>query len=182
MEVNKFASAVINIAVRVIILVFIITAVVKLSFWAYDFGFQIFVDAPVTVGSGRDVDVTIPMGKSAMDIGKILESNGLIEDSKVFYFQELLSAYHNKLKPGFYTLNTSMSVDEMMEIMSADAEEAEDTTGNADVNTDVFDNVNSVSIDEADMSESEFTDEDAALTGDEAATEEGTSGAGENNE
>ena len=70
-----------------------------------------------------------------MDIGQILEDKGLIRDAKLFYIQNLLSHYKDKLQPGTYVLNTSMTMEEMMEIMSVvpettdETDASEDTTG-----------------------------------------------------
>ena len=60
------------------------------------------------------------MGKSALQIGEVLKENGLIRDAYLFYIQNLLSHYKDELKAGSYVLNTSMTMEEMMEIMSAD--------------------------------------------------------------
>ena len=64
--------------------------------------------------------------KSLKEIGEILEEAGLIKDAKIFFVQELLSEYHGKMKPGIYTLNTSMSGTELMAAMSGTGEEEED--------------------------------------------------------
>ncbi len=123
---RRIASSIIGAALRIILLAFVVMFVYKYSIMAYEFGYRIFAEEPVSMGSGRDVEITIPMGKSALEIGEILEENGLIRDSKLFFCQELLSAYHGKLQSGFYTLNTSMSATEMM------AKMAEEDAGGAD--------------------------------------------------
>ena len=60
-----------------------------------------------------------------MEIGEILDKNGLISSPYIFTLQERLSAYHGKLKEGTYILNTSQTPTEMMQIMSAETEDAE---------------------------------------------------------
>ena len=67
---------------------------------------------------GREVNISIAQGKSVKEIGEILESKGLIKDATIFYFQNLLSSHKDKLQPGMYTFNTSMTPSQMMEIMS----------------------------------------------------------------
>ena len=52
-----------------------------------------------------------------MEIGQILEEKGLIRDAKIFYIQETLSEYHGYLAPGIYELNTSMTIEEMINTM-----------------------------------------------------------------
>ena len=95
---------------------------------AYDFGYRIFTEEPVSSGVGVDVEVTIPEGSGEMDIGKILEDKGLIRDHKLFFLQERLSKYHGKVKPGKYKLSTAMTVDEMLEAMAPEDSE-EDAEG-----------------------------------------------------
>lgn len=107
-------STVAKVAVLAVALIFIYKAAVK----AYDFGYAIFEDKAVSEAPGREVNVSIAEGKSAKEIGEILESKGLIKDATIFYFQNLLSSHRDKLMPGVYTLNTSMAPSEMMEIMS----------------------------------------------------------------
>ncbi len=67
---------------------------------------------------GRDITVVVEDGDSVYQIGKTLENRGLIRDAKVFVVQEKLSNYSGKLQTGTYILNTSMTPDEMMEILS----------------------------------------------------------------
>ena len=38
-------------------------------------------------------------------------------------FKDMLSAYKDELKPGSYELSTSMTIEEMLQIMSMEAEE-----------------------------------------------------------
>ena len=115
-------STIVKVAVVVLVLMFIYKAAVK----AYDFGYAIFEDKPVAEAPGREVTVSITNGKSVKEIGEILESKGLVKDATIFYLQNLLSSYKDELQPGMYTLNTSMSPTEMMEIMSAQEEVEEE--------------------------------------------------------
>jgi UPF0755 protein len=87
----------------------------------YRIGYSVFSPTAMDAeGSGKDVEVTITKDMSVKDIGALLEKDGLIQNGSVFYYQELFSAYHGKLMPGTYTLNSSMLPDEMMKTMSAD--------------------------------------------------------------
>lgn len=115
-------STIVKVAVVVLVVVFIYKAAGK----AYDFGYAIFEDKPMSQGTGREVTVSITEGKTAKDIGEILESKGLVEDATIFWMQNLLSSHKDELKPGMYTLNTSMTPTEIMEIMSAEDETEEE--------------------------------------------------------
>lgn len=114
-------GTIVKVAAVAVILVFVYKGAVK----AYDFGYRIFEDKPAAEEPGRDVTVSITMGTGSKEIGELLESKGLVKDATIFYLQNLLSSYRDKLAPGEYTLNTSMTAAEMMEIM-AEKETEED--------------------------------------------------------
>ncbi len=103
----------------------VVILIYNLGLKAYDFGYRIFAEEPVELGTGRTMSVSIVEGKSVSEIGDILEEKGLIRDAKLFYFQEMFSEYKGELKPGVYELSTGMTPYEMMEIMSASDEEEE---------------------------------------------------------
>ena len=108
---------------------------IELGSYCYDFGYRVFTESPVDETPGRDVTVSVTADMSEHDIGKMLKEEGLVEDANLFYAQLKLSAYSGKLKPGVYTLNTSMTAREMFVIMAADAgdtESTEDTEDTAD--------------------------------------------------
>ena len=63
----------------------------------------------------------------AKELGDLLEKKGLIRDAELFFVQLKLSSYSGKMKEGTYTLSTSMTAYEMMQIMSGEeAEEKEE--------------------------------------------------------
>ena len=108
---------------KVVLAIIIVMLVYKWSMTAYEYGQRVFNEPPVSAGSGRTVTFVVKEGESAKEIGANLEKNGLIRDAALFRIQEMLSAYKDKMKPGIYELSTSMTTDEMMEIMSMEAEE-----------------------------------------------------------
>lgn len=127
MTIKRIVGSIIETSLRIIVLAIVVMYVHKAGVMAYDFGFRIFAEPPMSLGTGREVTVTIPMGKSTIEVGEILKDHGLIRDERLFFFQELLSAYHGKLEPGEYKLSTSMQATDMMEVMagSEDSEEEE---------------------------------------------------------
>lgn len=135
MKTNQVFATVFSIVLKVIIIVAAILLIYKGATTAYDYGYRLFTETPVSQGTGREVTVSITSGKSAKEIGQLLESKGLIRDARLFVLQELLSDYHNKIQPGIYTLNSSMTAEEMMAIMST-AEEADETDENVETGED----------------------------------------------
>lgn len=125
-RVKNLALGVINTAIRLMILAVVVVYVYRTALGAYDFGYRIFAEEPMAYGEGYDVEITIPMGQNSLEVGEILQKHGLIRDNKLFFFQELLSAYHGHVQPGTYTLNTTMDATQMLAIMSADFEDPEE--------------------------------------------------------
>lgn len=100
----------------------------KVSGLMYNYGFRIFAEEAVDRKPGIDVNVAIVEGKSVKEIGKLLEEKGLIKSGSLFVWQVKFSEYADDLKPGQYTLNTSMTPYEMMAVMSAEEEDEEGTS------------------------------------------------------
>ncbi|MCR1866407.1 endolytic transglycosylase MltG [Murimonas intestini] len=129
MKTKNTASAILFTILKIVILVLIVLALIAIGKKAYDFGYKVFAQETVSDPPGKDVVVTIPDGMDAGDVGKLLEEKRLILDADVFRVQELLSKYHNKIKPGTYTLNNSWSADMMLEVISGtDETESESET------------------------------------------------------
>ena len=55
---------------------------------------------------------------SAWALGTELEEKGLVDNHILFTVQLQLSSYAKDMKPGLYTLNTSMTAREMMQVMT----------------------------------------------------------------
>ena len=123
---KKMLVSVLMTLLKIAIVVCLILVVYKLSFSAYDFGYRIFADEPVDTVGIRTVSVAVVEGKSAKEIGEVLEEKGLIRNSTLFFFQEMFSEYHDELQPGVYELNTGMTPFEMMQIMAGQVEETEE--------------------------------------------------------
>ena len=108
---------------KIVVAIVIVMLVYKWSMSAYEYGQRVFNEPPVAVGEGRDVTVTVDQGDTVKEISKLLEEAGLIRDAELFMIQEMLSEYKDKMKPGTYVLSTSMTTEEMMQIMSKNVEE-----------------------------------------------------------
>ena len=125
MKVKYLIGAVVETIVKVVVLAAIVMFVLKTSTAAYDFGYRVFADEPVSVTGGRTITVGISEEADIKDIAAMLEEKGLIADADLFVVQELLSAYHGEIIPGIYDLSTAMTAEEMLSIMSTPAMEEE---------------------------------------------------------
>ena len=127
MKWNKVVFKFVSISFSILVALLVVVGLIELGSYCYDFGYRVFTESPVDETPGRDVTVSVTADMSEHDIGKMLKEEGLVEDANLFYAQLKLSAYSGKLKPGVYTLNTSMTAREMFVIMAADAGDTEST-------------------------------------------------------
>lgn len=132
MDIKQLIGSVVETIIKIAAVFFLVSFVYDTAVKAYDYGYRVFAEEPVTVGEGRTISISVGAGDSVQDIGKNLEEKGLIRDANLFFVQELLSEYHGKIIPGIYDLNTSMTNDEMLEIMSSEPKEEEDTGASTD--------------------------------------------------
>lgn len=123
MNSRKVVISVFSTVSKIVLAIIIVMLVYKWSMLAYDYGQRVFNEPPMSAGSGRSVSVVINEGDTAKEIADMLEKKGLIRDAALFRIQEKLSAYKDEMLPGTYELNTSMTTEEMMQIMSMQAEE-----------------------------------------------------------
>ena len=126
MNGKYLVGAVIEAVIKVIVIAVVVMFVFRTATTAYDFGYKVFADKPVSVSGGRTITVGIAESASVKNIAQMLEEKGLIEDARLFVVQELLSAYHGEILPGIYDLSTSMTAEEMLAVMSTPAEESKE--------------------------------------------------------
>lgn len=115
---------------RYVLIIVLILVFISLARRAYSIGYDIFSGESVDPsGSGTTVEVTVTENMTVNDIGKLLESDGLIKNGAVFPFQERLSSCHGQIMPGTYELSTDMTPEEMIETMAADYSEEDGDQG-----------------------------------------------------
>ena len=71
MNSKKIVASVFGMAFKIIAAVLIVMFVYKYAFLAYDYGYRLFGEKPITSGEGRTVTVTIPESADAQKVGEI---------------------------------------------------------------------------------------------------------------
>ncbi len=133
MNIRQAALSFASFVIRMALVVIIVFAVIRFGKQAYDFGFKLFTFESMDEPPGRDIVVSIKPEDGTMDIAHMLEEKGLTADWKLFVLQSKLSEYDDPIKPGTYTLNTSMNVDSMLMVMeNIEEEEPLEDMGTAD--------------------------------------------------
>ena len=125
MRSSKIVLKIVGTMLSLLITVLVVVGLFRAGEWAYGFGYRVFTESAVESAPGTDKSVTISSDMSAKEIGNLLEEKGLIRDANLFVAQLKLSSYADDLKSGTYTLNTSMTAKEMMQVMSAVEETTE---------------------------------------------------------
>lgn len=120
----QVAQVSVHILLTVIFYIIVVIVVCKLGNAAYDFAYPIFGDSTVTDTRGKDVKVSITEGESLTSIIQDLESKHIIENGDSFLIRCKLSLTKYKtIVPGTYTLNTSQSYGEILDILTGTDEE-----------------------------------------------------------
>ena len=118
-----------RILIRVLIVILFVVFVIFIARKAYSLGYEVSsYDASKNENKG-DVSVKITMDMTINDVGNLLISEGIVNESlDAFLIQERLSDYHDQFIPGTYTLNSNMTIEEILEIISTvpDEEKADD--------------------------------------------------------
>lgn len=102
-------------AVAVIILGYLIAS------RAYDFGYRLFAEKPMSLAPGIEKVVVIEEDMSLRQVAKLLEDGGVIRDAGIFKMQNKFSHYSSSFEAGTYTLNTSMTNEEIMAVLSGES-------------------------------------------------------------
>lgn len=127
MSIKEILGSTVQIIVKAAVFVYIIMYIFRAATAAYDYGYRVFAEEPVSVGEGRIISVYIEGDESALDVGNMLQEKGLIRDGRLFMIQELLSEHHGNIQSGVYDLNTSMTAQEMLEVIAVKPETDEET-------------------------------------------------------
>ena len=118
MSASKIVMRLVSISFTVLLFVIAVYGLYELGLKSYNYGYRIFAEPPMSAGEGKDRLVQVKDSMSEMEIAEMLEEKGLIRDRFLFVLQLNVSGYSGKLKAGPYTLNTSMTAEEMLQVMS----------------------------------------------------------------
>ena len=130
MKVIDVTVSFIGTVIRAVVLIACIVLVVNIGKKAYDFGFRVFTEGPVAEAPGRDIVVSVEKGEGLKSIAEKLEEKGITSEWALFFVQAKLSEFKGSIDPGTYTLNNSMTTDEIMAVLTkAEIESEEEGEG-----------------------------------------------------
>jgi len=122
--VLRVTVGIIRILLNVLFYVVVVVLIIKASGITYDFTYQIFGQVTAAPAPGHDVDIQIKKGESSINVALKLEADKLIKNKYAFYVKAKLQSH--SIMPGTYTLNTSMTYDEIFDIITVPSDSEED--------------------------------------------------------
>ena len=123
--IKKTADFLSGMAGRVIMTAIMILVIFVAVRFSFRFGHSIFYQSPAEAPPGRDIEVTIEKGASIDELAEQLYDDGIITNELAFRIQGRL--YKVNYYPGTYTLNTSMTVKEILEALDMTEAEYEES-------------------------------------------------------
>lgn len=118
MKITDVIVAVCGTIIKIALAIVVVIAIYRGSLKAYEYGYRIFEEPPVSSGEGYTITVNITKDMTATEMGTMLADKGLIRDEKLFVLQYMFSEFKDDLLPGEHDLSTAMTVEEMMEEMT----------------------------------------------------------------
>ena len=115
-NVNRAAVTVISVSLRFLLLIFVVWMLFEGAVRSYRFGYRVFAPGETEAKTVTAETITVEKGASALRIGKQLEERGIIWNRYAFLFTARFYSY--KIKAGTYKLDSSMSIREILGIMS----------------------------------------------------------------
>lgn len=132
MDIKKISLGLAGSIIRIAVLIFAVSFIIKSGKAAYEFGYRILSEESISEAPGTDVLVTVAPDMDDEAVGTMLVEKGLIKpagyfrDSIIFEIQKKLSKKEGDIKPGVYTLNTSQTIEEMLAVFYPEEVEGSD--------------------------------------------------------
>ncbi len=123
--VLKITSFILRLLLNILFYTIVVILIARASKITYDFCYQIFGQVTASQEPGRDIEIRIDKGESTMNVAGNLELKRIIVNKYSFYVKAKLKKH--TIMPGTYTLNTSMTYDEIFAVITVPSEEEADS-------------------------------------------------------
>ena len=111
-------------SIKIAIYVFVILGIIIVAKSSYSFGESIFTGKGKDSAPGKDITITVSKGESLKEIANDAKTSGIVDNSIVFYIQlKLYMSKSDTIKEGQYTLNSSMSGENLVNKLIAGDEQ-----------------------------------------------------------
>lgn len=119
----KISVGILRILLNILFYTVVVVLIIRASGVTYEFAYQIFGQETIAPAPGHDVEIQIKKGESTLNISTKLETNKLIANKYSFYVKAKLK--NHSIMPGTYLLNTSMTYDEIFDVITVPSDEEE---------------------------------------------------------
>lgn len=123
---KKFISTIVFLGFNLIVLCCVIYLIPKVTERSYQITKDFVMGNSNNEKVSKEIKISIVGGASTKDIAKLLKEKELISSPEIFILKAKLGNYDGSFKKGDYSLNTSMSEAEIMEILKAGAKAQND--------------------------------------------------------
>jgi len=123
-EINKVTGTIISVSGKLIFYAVIILLLFEGISKGYQFGHEIFYPTAMEEAPGTPRVVTIKTGGTAAESAHTLAQLGLIDNELAFRVQ--MKFYEYEIYPGTYTLNTSMTAKDILQMLNEKPVEEEE--------------------------------------------------------
>lgn len=167
MKTRNLIAAVCGTILKIVVAILAVMVIYRGAILAYDYGYRVFAEKPMTEEAGQPVLVTITEDMTPLEMGELLYQKGLVRDARLFSLQYYLSEYRKDVTPGQYELNTAMTAEEMLGAMAASKEEDKVQEGNSKIGGGTTEEETTDSSTEETDTESQEGEEDSKESGSE---------------
>lgn len=112
----KISSFVLRLLLNVTLIILVVVFTIYGSKMAYNFTYQLYGPVTVNPEPGRQTYIEISKGESTMDVASKLELYRVIANKYSFYIKAKLQG--EVIMPGKYEVNSSMTYDEILDIIT----------------------------------------------------------------
>ncbi len=124
---EKTLKTALHYSLGLLVNIIILYLFIRVFSFAFNFSYDVFADSAKNPASMDYVVVEIPPDSSSKEIAEIIYDAGVIEDKYVMLAKIKVGGYGNKIKAGPYGLSSSMTYDEILNIICGyDSEDEED--------------------------------------------------------
>ena len=119
---SRIVLQIVSISFSILLVLLAAVGIERIGKDAYRFGYRIFTEEAVEDAPGTDVLLRVTDQMSAYDLAQKMKQKNLVKDANLFFVQLELSAHAKEIKPGTYTLNTSMKAEELLDVLAQEDE------------------------------------------------------------
>ena len=117
--IKKIIATIMGLGINIVIYAVAIFVLIRVGTIAYDFSYEVFGEPVVSEHADEEVRIEVVSGDGGKSVAAKLKEAGVIDNELAFVIKARLSSAN--LMPGTYIVKGNMSADDMIEIMSDQA-------------------------------------------------------------